>query len=204
MKRNDYPLLSKNRGSSLIEVMVSGFILALGFLGLAGMQSMAVKSTVEVQQRNLANSLVMDITQRMQLNHLWLSESGHNYNIASLADAELTAPSCVAANGVFTSCSGENIKDNDLYEWKKKFTGEGINSSIAGENGLVDADACITSVSDGSKGEVVEIVISWLSTVASKDTTVGTSSTSEIRCGSQFDNTHRRQLSISTYISKST
>ena len=47
----------KQRGFSLIEIMISSFILALGLLGLARMQSTAVKSTIEIEQRNLANSL---------------------------------------------------------------------------------------------------------------------------------------------------
>ena len=50
---NNYP--QKNKGFSLVEIMISGFILALGLLGLAGMQSTAVKSTIEIQQRTLAN-----------------------------------------------------------------------------------------------------------------------------------------------------
>ena len=165
---NNYP--QKNKGFSLVEIMISGFILALGLLGLAGMQSTAVKSTIEIQQRTLANSLVVDITERMQLNRLWLLDAGNNYAIDSLTDATLSAPNCVSSGGVFTNCSGENIKNNDLYEWKQKFIGAGINNSSAGENGLVEADACIAVASvTGSDGELVQVVVSWFSTVKSKD-----------------------------------
>ena len=73
----------KMRGFSLIEIMISSFILALGVLGLVSMQSIALKSTVEIQQRTLANSLIADISERMQLNRLWLQAAGNNYAIAS-------------------------------------------------------------------------------------------------------------------------
>jgi len=182
--------------------MVSSFILALGLLGLAGMQSMAVKSTVEVQQRNLANSLITDITQRMQLNQLWLSESVNNYDIASLEDANLAVPSCVSSKGVFTTCTGTEIKNNDLYEWQQKFRGAGVNSSITKANGLIDADACITSTTAGTSGAVIEIVISWFSTVASKDAAADSAAGDLTKtCGTASNS--RRQLSVKTYISKS-
>lgn len=203
MKKNNVKSKTNNAGFSLIEVLISGFILALGLLGLAGMQSMAIKSTVEIQQRSLANSLISDISERMQLNRLWLLETGNSYVITSLTDANLSAPSCVGSNGVFSDCSGENIKDNDLYEWKQKFTGADINSATAGEHGLVEADACIavSSVS-GSNGELVEIVISWFSTVKSKDAASASASTDlTATCGTA--STSRRQVSVETYISKS-
>ncbi len=196
----------KSGGFSLIEILISGFILALGLLGLAGMQSTAVKSTIEIQQRTLANSLIADITERMQLNRLWLLETGNSYAIESLTTATLSTPSCVGSGGVFTNCSGEDIKNNDLYEWKQKFIGAGINNSSAGENGLIEADACIAVKSaTGSDGELVQIVISWFSTVKSKDAAHASASTDlTATCGSDGSvNRNRRQLSIESYISKS-
>jgi len=195
----------EQRGFSLIEIMISSFILALGLLGLAGMQSTAVKSTIEIEQRNLANSLLTDITERMQLNRLWLLEAGNSYQIDSLHAASLSAPSCVDSKGSFSDCSGENIKNNDLFEWKKKFTGAEINGSTLGGKGLVEADACIAVKSaTGSSGELVEIVISWYSTVSSKDAAANSGTTDlTATCGSGDDNKHRRQVSIETYISKS-
>ena len=191
----------KNRGFSLIEIMICSFILALGLLGLAGMQSMAVKSTVEVQQRNLANSLMGDITERMQFNRLWLLDAGNNYAIESLMDEDLEAPACVGAGGVFTNCSGEDIKDNDLFEWKQKFTG----ADAGAESGLVEADACIAvQPIAGSNGELVEVVISWFSTVKSKDAATGALDNDlTTTCGSLDENKHRRQISLEIYISKS-
>ncbi|PKF61221.1 type IV pilus modification protein PilV [Psychromonas sp. psych-6C06] len=203
MKKTCLNINATHGGFSLIEIMISAFILALGLLGLAGMQSTAVKSTIEIQQRSLANSLITDITERMQLNRLWLSGAGNSYSIDSLTDANLSIPNCIGSGGVFVNCSGEDIKNNDLYEWKQKFTGAEVNASTNGENGLVEADACIAvSPASGSDGELVQIVISWFSTVKSKDAAANAGATDLTNtCGTA--NAHRRQLSVETYISKS-
>ena len=105
----------------------------------------------------------------------------------------------------FSDCSGENIKNNDLFEWKRKFTGTEINSSTLGGKGLVKADACIVVKSaTGSSGELVEIVISWFSTVSSKDAaTESDLADLTATCGSGNNNSHRRQISIETYVGKS-
>ena len=57
--------------------------------------------------------------------------------------ADLSAPNCVATGGVFDNCSGEDIKNNDLYEWKNKFTGANVAGDTRRNTGLIDADACI-------------------------------------------------------------
>lgn len=204
MRIDSVKLSVHHSGFSLIEIMISGFILALGLLGLAGMQSTAIKSTIEIEQRSLANSLIVDITERMQLNRLWLLEVGNNYALASLLDANLSVPSCVSSNGTFFNCSGEDIKNNDLYEWKQKFSGGETNATTVAENGLVAADACIAvSSAPNSNGELVEVVISWFSTVKSKDAAAASAATDlTATCGAGDNNKHRRQLSIKTFISK--
>ncbi len=187
----------KMYGFSLIEIMISSFILALGFLGLAGMQSTAIKSTIEIEQRTLANSLVADITERMKLNRLWLQQSGNNYAINSLMDSELSVPSCIGAGGVFNNCSGLDIKNNDLYECKQKFIGAYVNSSSDRESGLVDADACIEVQSSGKN----IIVLSWYSTVKSKDAAADYGETDlRTKCGNAGQS--RRQLKVETFVGK--
>lgn len=189
------------RGFSLLEIMISSFIMALGLLGLAGMQSTAVKSSVEIQQRTLANSLISDINQRMLLNKEWLQQAGNSYAIDSIIDAELEQPDCISigSGGSFTNCSGEEIKSNDLFEWKDKFIGAHIVSATGIEFGLIGADACIESDSTGKS----IIVLSWYSTVKSLDAAINQGATSlYAKCGDA--SSYRRQISVETYISKST
>ncbi|WP_415224990.1 type IV pilus modification protein PilV [Psychromonas sp.] len=188
----------KMGGFSLIEIMISSFILALGLLGLAGMQSTAVKSAIEIQQRTLANSLASDLSERMQLNRVWLQEAGNDYTIDSLMSAYLTVPSCVAVGGVFDNCSGEDIKNNDLYEWKDKFIGANVVSDAGNNAGLIEADACIEL--DAKNRHV--IILTWFSTIESTDAAAGVAPTElTFKCGTA--SASRRQLMVTTYTGKS-
>ncbi|MCG6201142.1 type IV pilus modification protein PilV [Psychromonas antarctica] len=188
----------KKAGFSLIEIMITSFVLALGLLGLAGMQSTAIKSRVEIQQRTLANSLAADISERMQLNRQWLQAAGNDYAISSLMEANLTAPTCVDNEAVFDNCSGEDIKNNDLYEWKNKFIGANVVSATGSNAGLIEADACIEVDSDNMH----IIVLSWFSIIKSKDAAAGDAvGALTSKCG--VANTSRRQLMVKTYVGKS-
>lgn len=188
----------KMNGFSLIEIMITSFILALGLLGLVGMQSTAIKSAVEVQQRTLANSLLSEISERMRLNRQWLQKTGNDYSIASLTAADLSSPTCVAASGAFDNCSGEDIKNNDLYQWKEKLLGANSVTETGGHSGLIEADACIEVDSEGR----TVIVLSWLSTVKSQDAAAGSASTDlSSKCGVARD--YRRQLMAKVYSVKS-
>jgi len=182
----------KKNGFSLLEVMISSFILALGLLGVAGLQSTAVKASIEVQQRTLANSLLLEISERMQLNKAWLQESGNSYAVVSLVEANLAKPDCVDDSDTsFIACTGTDIKNNDLFEWRNKLQGN-ISDTNASNAGLVGADACITSEISGKS----TIVISWYSTVKTSDANSSSS------CGEKSD--HRRQVSTQLYINKVT
>jgi len=192
----------KQAGFSLLEIMISSFILALGLLGLAGMQSTAIKSSMEVQQRTLANSLILDISERMQLNKEWLQKTGNSYAINSVVNSvkkgELDKPDCVSDTGTFTNCTGAEIKENDLYEWKEKFIGDLVVSTTGKQSGLIGADACIESDNTGKS----TIVLSWYSTVKSLDAAEGNAADSIfVKCGNA--SLYRRQVSVQTYISKS-
>ena len=188
----------KQTGFSLIEIMISSFILAIGILGLAGMQTLAVKSVDEVQQRTLANSLLVDITERMQLNHVWLENSANNYNTGSLVDDVLISPPACVNNGEFSNCTGQEIKDNDLFEWHQKLQSAHVKDNTG--TGLANPDACIETTNTPS-GVIVTVVLSWFSTLSSVDaTTTAVEGSLQTRCGTPGNN--RRQASVQSFISQ--
>lgn len=188
----------KQTGFSLIEIMISSFILAIGILGLAGMQTLAVKSVDEVQQRTLANSLLVDITERMQLNHVWLENSANDYNTNSLiGDASIAPPTCVN-NGEFSNCTGQEIKENDLFEWREKLKSAHVKNNTG--TGLANPDACIaTTATPSGSGVIVTVVLSWFSTLSSVD---AAKDKSAIFTGCGTPSNNRRQVSVQSFISQ--
>ena len=88
----------QQKGLSLIEVLISVFILAVGLLGLAAMQLQSLKYTQGSQWRSQANFLAYDIVERIRANR----PSVADYVIAESDEA----PS-----------SRDTMAGNDLFLW---------------------------------------------------------------------------------------
>lgn len=58
----------QQQGLSLIEVVVTLFIMSVGFMGLASLQSTAVKSGLDVAKRSQVTWLVTELAERLRAN----------------------------------------------------------------------------------------------------------------------------------------
>lgn len=102
---------TKNKGFTLIEVLVSVLVLSTGLLGIAGLQLTGLKNNYNSELRSQAKQLAYDIADRMRANSDE-ANSGSNYLIdigedaSSLTDCETNA------------CSEQNMADYDLNAWK--------------------------------------------------------------------------------------
>ncbi len=104
--------LDKERGFTLIEVLVTVIILAIGLLGLAGLQLSGLRYTHSAYQSSQATILGNDIIDRMRVNRLQ-AESG-SYNIAIGA-----TPASVSCIGTGANCNPATLATADLSEWKQ-------------------------------------------------------------------------------------
>lgn len=59
---------SKQNGFSMIEVLVTMVIMAIGLLGVAGLQIASVRNTQVAAQRSIATQQAYDIAERMRAN----------------------------------------------------------------------------------------------------------------------------------------
>jgi len=62
------PLTTRQSGSTMIEVLVSMVIIAIGLLGFAGLLAQAMKSSQTAYFRSQATFLAYDIVERMRAN----------------------------------------------------------------------------------------------------------------------------------------
>ncbi|MDG9922195.1 MULTISPECIES: type IV pilus modification protein PilV [unclassified Pseudomonas] len=105
--------LKRQSGFTLIEVLVSIVILAIGLLGLAAMQLQSLKYTQGSQWRSQANFLAYDIVERIRANR----ENVDSYVIAmSAAKPSARTP----------------MANDDLYSWLDQ-----LETSIPGGDGAV-------------------------------------------------------------------
>jgi len=103
------------QGLTLIEVLITIVVLAIGLLGLAGLQTASLKNNQSSYYRSQAVMLTEDIFDRMRANRQ-AARTG-NYNIA-FGDAPPT---------------GNNQAARDLSQWRNRITNQFPNgaSSVA-------------------------------------------------------------------------
>jgi len=78
------------RGTSLLEVLISLVILSLGLLGYAGLQSATIKNSHNAYLRTQATSLAYNVLDRMRANRTNLGGYLMNYGgTPSAADAKV-------------------------------------------------------------------------------------------------------------------
>jgi type IV pilus assembly protein PilV len=143
-------------GVSLIEVMITLLVLAIGLLGLAGLQLATVSGQFEAYQRAQALLLVEDMAGRLR---------------ASAAEAR-AAPSPYTADGG-TALYGESETDcsdstmtvaaRDLCEWNNALIGNSVRDpNDASVASIINARGCIDRLADSVDGEVViRVTVTW-------------------------------------------
>lgn len=113
---------SSQKGTSLIEVLVAVVVLAIGLLGVAGMQMSALRNNQSAYQRSAAAMLASSIVERMQANRAQVSTGA--YNLAP------GAPGCAAP------AAGASLAQQDLASWIAEMKTPGMlgNLSCGGVN----------------------------------------------------------------------
>ena len=92
---------SRQRGATLIEVLVAMLILSVGLLGLAGMQMTALKSNQSAYYRSQATVLAYDIIDRMRANRADALNGVYDTSLKNQAcDPELDASGTLAQRDV--------------------------------------------------------------------------------------------------------
>ncbi len=72
---------SQSRGFSLIEVLVTMVVIAIGLLGFAALQAQSLKSNRISMQRSQATILAQDIIERMRANKTAASSGAYEFGI---------------------------------------------------------------------------------------------------------------------------
>ncbi len=139
-----------NRGFSLIEVLITMVVIAIGLLTAAGLQLISKKTNYDALQRTQAAQLGQDIAERLRAN----ARNGDAYLTADATALVEPGTDCSAAEA---ACTAAEIAAYDLWLWGQALLGtaeKDPDDNSAG--GLVDPTACIT----GSDGRY-RITIAW-------------------------------------------
>jgi|SRR5688500_6110032 type IV pilus assembly protein PilV len=141
-------LVSRQAGTTMMEVLVSIVIVVIGLLGLAGLQSRASVSEMEAFQRAQALVLLQDMADRI------------NANRKLSMDYVTTAPLGTGnSSGVVTPCTG-TIAERDLCEWQNALLGAAETTSGVAVGAMIGARGCVTNITPTMPREF-QIAVVW-------------------------------------------
>ena len=137
--------MKKQKGAGLIEVLVTLFIISIGMLGIAGLQTVGMQAGQEASLRTSALFVVEDIAGRMQANR-----KGVQFYDAGPGNLG-TDNNCYdkAGGGIATVCTPEKLAKHDILLWKNNLrvvSPAGAEASVTvgtPNNGVVRVDVLV-------------------------------------------------------------
>lgn len=103
----------RQNGFTLIEVLIAALVLAVGLLGLAGLQAISLKVSRGSYQRVQATNLAYEIADAMRANIDWRTTATAATSAAAYEQTE-TGVTCVPH---YTRVNSGSIRNDDIAEW---------------------------------------------------------------------------------------
>jgi len=129
--------MRNQKGATLIEVLVSVLVLAVGLLGVAATQMMSLKNSNGSNQRYMAALAAQEIVERMRANPSGLEQGSY--------DGTETGGGTLS-NNCTSSCTVTQLASLDLYEW-----GQLLKTNLPSGQGVISRS-----------GNEVTVTITWL------------------------------------------
>lgn len=128
-------------GFGLIEVLVTLIIIAVGLLGLAGLQTRAQQAELEAYQRAQALVLLQDIAQRIRSNR----QAARCYEIVAAQDGEdyIGQGNDPAACAGWGTIATRALADDDLNAWDGLLEGAAETLDGSDVGAMTGARGCI-------------------------------------------------------------
>lgn len=127
---------AQQRGTSLIEVLVTIVILVIGLLGLAGLQSRLQVSEMESYQRAQALILLNDMASKITANRN--NAAGYETGTASPLGVGMTCPTASSTQ-----------QERDSAEWCNALQGAAEVSGGSNVGAMVGGRGCVESLGSG-------------------------------------------------------
>ncbi len=163
--RRSMSFYANQQGFSLLEVLIAISVLAIGVLGMAGLQGLALRASQDSYYRTVAAVLVKDMKSRIEANQEYGDSGTAVYNYLNVDEIIEVDADCYKGTG----CTPSEMAENDIYEWRRSIAGAlpgafGIicrHSDIAAIRG--DGEDCLTidSADDCDGAGDYLIVVRW-------------------------------------------
>jgi type IV pilus assembly protein PilV len=145
------------RGFTLVEVLVSLVILALGLLGIAKLMLFSSHANDSAYLRSQATALAYEILDNMRANKAGATQAFYDTGLFTVPAAPGTL--CEAVGACTTA---QQTALYDVYEWKLRLN---ANSGLPPPGALPNGQGSVATAAAGSQ-TTVTIIVSWDDTVA--------------------------------------
>ncbi len=131
--------MNRTNGFTLIEVLIAVLVLAVGLLGLAGLQVTSLGNSQSAYNRSVATQLAYDLADRMRAN---ITIANPNYpnppTQATLTTSAYIVGSATQVNTCNTTsgCTPEQMAQNDLFDWNTD-----VAASLPSGSGIICVDS---------------------------------------------------------------
>lgn len=134
------PVCREQSGFSLIEVLISMMIVAIGLLGLAGLQARAMNAEFESYQRSQAVMLANDMVERIRMSRT----SYGTFKNVSTAATGVGYLGTAGADSYTVNCASTDAADVALCEWDSLLKGTAETTGGSKIGAMIGARGCIT------------------------------------------------------------
>lgn len=104
---------STQQGSTLLEILISFIILAVGLLGIAGILLLSLKANISSVAKQQAIECVHNIIDKMRANST--AAINGNYNVNNIGSG--TAPGTPGTICTASACSTTQLATYDIWDW---------------------------------------------------------------------------------------
>jgi type IV pilus assembly protein PilV len=127
----------RQRGLTLIELMVTVVILSVGLLGMAALQSRLQQSEMEAYQRSQALILLQDMASRIAVNRRQAADYVTN-DVVGVGGAGAACPTATATQ-----------QQRDMAEWCAALQGAGETSGLNRVGAMIGGRGCVEQLAGG-------------------------------------------------------
>ena len=146
MSRSHGPLSA--RGYSLLEVLITMFVIAIGLLGLVGLQARALTAEVEAAARGQALMLVNEMADRMEANLAQVKSPVGN----ATYDQQSGGTKRVFGTGYTNACVTNNASNLSNQALCCKTTAEGGTQNSVAESDICEWDLALKGIGETTGG----------------------------------------------------
>jgi type IV pilus assembly protein PilV len=149
--------LRKQRGFSLIEVLVTTVVFSIGVLGVSGLNAFSQRASFESVQRSTAAELGFSLMEEMRYNTAALNDYLAAGDLGGGSVGAEPAPGC---DDPLVPCTATQLALHGLWAWEQQLDGGKEVLAGAGSGGLVSPTVCIAGPAGGLAGNYT-VTLVW-------------------------------------------